>query len=102
MSVGTGSEGNPRDGDLLTIDVEIRDDRVAITRMDIRGCEALRRSIRALSKMAYGRSPEAAARIAPRELIDRVGLVPDEERCALTAIAALRAALVDAHVRSLA
>ncbi len=102
MTVGTGSDANPRDGDLITMIVEVRDDRVVVTGTDIRGCDALRRAARALAKMAYGRSPEAVARIAPRELIDRVGLVPDEERCALTAIAALRAALVDAHVRELA
>ena len=101
MSVGTGSEANPRDGDRITMDVDVSDDRIVVTRHEVNGCDAAKRSVRALAKMAFGRSPDVVARIAPRELIDRVGLLPDEERCALTAIAALRAALVDAHVRTL-
>jgi hypothetical protein len=81
--------------------VEVREDRVSITRIELHGCDALGRAARELSDMAQGRSPQVVSRIAPRQLIERLGLAPDDERCALTAIAALRAAIVDAHTRTL-
>jgi hypothetical protein len=101
MSVGSGSDANPRDGDRITVDVDVRGDCVCVTRIDIHGCNALGLVARELSEMAQGRSPQVVARIAPREIIERLGLTAEDERCALTAIGALRAAIVDAHVKAL-
>ena len=102
MSVGTGKYANPRDGDVIEMDVELTQNTVAVTRIDLRCCEAGRRAASEIAMWAHGKTPEDAARIEPRELIEKLSLGQDEERCALTAIAALRAALVDAHVRELA
>lgn len=102
MSLGRGKYANPRDGDIVAFDVEIDHDSVAVKTMTVRGCGAAARAAGELAKWAHGKTPEDAARIEPRELISRLSLVPDEERCALTAIAALRAALIDAHVSELA
>jgi len=93
---------NPRDGDVIEMDVDVRDGKVAVTRMDLRCCEAATRAAKEIARLAYGHTPEDAARIEPPVLITRLDLTRDEERCALTAIAALRAALVDAHVKELA
>jgi len=98
MTIGRGKYANPQDGDVIEMDVDLRGDTVALTRMDLRCCDAATRAAKELSRWAYGKTPDDAARIEPRELIARLGLVAEEERCALTAIAALRAALVDAHV----
>ena len=98
MTIGRGKYANPQDGDVIEMDVDLRGDTVAVTRMDLRCCDAATRAAKELSRRAYGKTPEDAARIEPRELIARLGLVAEEERCALTAIAALRAALVDADV----
>jgi NifU-like protein involved in Fe-S cluster formation len=102
MTTGRGMYANPEDGDVIELDVDLRGDSVAVTRMDLRCCDAATRAAKELSRWAYGKTPEDAARIESRELIARLGLLAGEERCALTAIAALRAALVDAHVKELA
>lgn len=102
MSIGRGKYANPRDGDVIEFEVDLTHDTVAVRSMATRGCPAASRAAGELARWAHGKAPEDAARIEPRELIERLELMPDEERCALTAIAAFRAALVDAHVRELA
>jgi len=102
MSRGRGRYANPRDGDVVEFEVDVAHDTVAVTTMSLRGCGAAARAAGELARWAHGKTPEDAARIEPPVLIDRLELTPDEERCALTAIAALRAALVDAHVTEMA
>jgi NifU-like protein involved in Fe-S cluster formation len=102
VSIGRGKYANPRDGDVIEYEVDLTHDTVAIRTIAARGCGAATRAAGELSRWAHGKTPEDAARIEPRELIQRLSLLPDEERCALTAIAAFRAALVDAHVNDLA
>ena len=102
MSVGTGSYMNPRDGDVVEIAVDTSDGFVHVTRVSVRGCAAAKRVAAEVSLRSRLRTPEDAARIEPTELIHRLELLPDEERCALTVVAAFRAALVDAHVKTLA
>ncbi len=102
MTKGRGKYANPRDGDVVEFEVEVAHDSVAVPVLNIRGCGAALRAGGELARWAHGKTPEDAARIEARELIARLSLMADEERCALTAIAALRAALVDAHVTELA
>jgi NifU-like protein involved in Fe-S cluster formation len=102
MTVARGKYMNPRDGDVIEYQIVLDHDRVLIPGFEVRGCDAARRAAYELARLARGKAPEDAARIDPRELIALLSLSPDEERCALTAVAALRAALVDAHITSLA
>ncbi|HUQ41850.1 MAG TPA: iron-sulfur cluster assembly scaffold protein [Candidatus Limnocylindrales bacterium] len=101
MTEGVGRYANPRDGDVIEFHVEVIQNTVAVKSVDLRCCHSAMRSADELAAWSYGKTPEDAARIEPRELIARLSLAEDEERCALTAIAALRAALVDAHVKDL-
>jgi NifU-like protein involved in Fe-S cluster formation len=101
MSVGIGKYANPIDGDVVEFAIDLAHDTVAVRTMNTHGCPAAARAAGELARWAHGKTPEDAARIEARELIERLTFMPDEERCALTAIAALRAALVDAHVRDL-
>ena len=101
MSAGHGKYANPRDGDLIEMDVDVRHDSVAVTGMSLRCCDAATRAAKELASWAHGKTPEDAALIEPRALINRLRLTADEERCALTTVAALRAALSDAHVNEL-
>jgi len=99
---GIGTDANPRDGDRVTFTVEVLDGRVRVRQTTLDACPAARRAAESLVRLVNGGTPEAAARIQVRELIDRLRLDADAERCALTALTALRAALVDVHVRLLA
>jgi NifU-like protein involved in Fe-S cluster formation len=101
VTIGHGKYANPRDGDVIEMDVDVRDDRVTVTGMSLRSCDAGTRAAKELASWAHGMSPEDAALIEPRALITRLRLGADEARCALTTVAAFRAALIDARVNKL-
>ena len=98
---GKGSDTNPTCGDRTTISVRVAGGRVAEARFRTFGCVAAIASASELTEMVTGRSVEDARAIQPRALIDALGGLPErKEGCALMAVGALRAALVDAQVRS--
>ncbi|OLC21440.1 MAG: hypothetical protein AUH33_01920 [Chloroflexi bacterium 13_1_40CM_68_21] len=79
-------------------------DIVAGTVADIRvissGCAAALRAGDTLQRLARGRTTEEAREIGVPQLARAMGGVDaEDERCVLTAIGALRAAVLDAHVR---
>ena len=103
MTRGKGSDANPVDGDRATIEVAIRDGRIVVTATSFAGCDTGRLATLALGRLAQGKTAEAAFAISVAELLIAIGYVPSEnERCVLTAIGALRSALIDAQVAALA
>ncbi len=98
---GKGSDTNPTCGDRTTITVRVRDGRIDDVRFRTFGCVAAIASASALTEMAKGLSVDEARALDPRRLIDTLGGLPArKEGCALMAVGALRAALVDAAVAS--
>lgn len=96
---GKGSDTNPSCGDRTTITVRVRDGRVAEARFRTFGCVAAIASASALTELANGRTVAEARALGPGDVIGALGgLPPRKEACALMAIGALRAALVDAEV----
>ncbi|HET8567815.1 MAG TPA: iron-sulfur cluster assembly scaffold protein [Candidatus Limnocylindria bacterium] len=98
---GTGSDTSPSCGDRTTITVRIADGRVAEARFRTFGCTAAIASASALTELATGRPADEALRLEPGDVLRAIdGLPPHKEACALMAVGALRAALVDARVRA--
>ena len=103
MTRGTGNDANPRDGDRVRIAVDIVAGTVADIRVVSSGCDAALRAGEALQRLARGRTTEQAREIGVPQLARAMGGVDEEdERCVLTVIGALRAAVLDAHVRATA
>jgi NifU-like protein len=135
VTKGRGSDANPLDGDRITIEIVVKDGKLAsiapeglivattkqvgeaTTRVDFeavedasaagwsafKGCETAWLASKTLVRLAHGRTVEDAFAIGVGELIAAMGHVPAEnERCVLTVVGALRSALIDAHVASLA
>jgi hypothetical protein len=100
MSLGRGWYANPRDGDRIEFEVLIDGDVVVVRRTKVTGCRGALRAAKKLRQLAFFRSPEDVAHITAGELIRALVLPRHQERCAMTAIAALRAALLEAHLRS--
>ncbi len=97
---GKGSDANPSCGDRTTITVRVRGGHVAEARFRTFGCTAAIASASALTELAIGRTTDEAAAIEPGELIRVLGGLPlRKEACALMAVGALRAALIDARVK---
>ncbi len=100
MVEGNGSDANPIDGDRLTVRVSLDGDRLVEIDARTDGCAGARASAAAVARLARGRSPDAAAALRVEDVLKAVGgLPPGQERCALVAVGALRAALVDARVK---
>ncbi len=98
---GTGSDTNPTCGDRTTITVSVRDGRIHEVRFRTFGCVAAIASASVLTELATGRTVEEARAIAPAAVIGALGGLPArKEGCALMAVGALRAALVDVQVRT--
>ena len=98
---GKGSDTNPACGDRTTITVRVSDGRVAEARFRTFGCVAAIASASVLTELAAGRTIDDASALAPGDVIGALGGLPArKEGCALMAVGALRAALVDARVRS--
>ena len=98
---GKGSDANPSCGDRTTITIRVDDGRVAEARFRTFGCTAAIASASALTELATGRSVEDAAALAPFDVLHALGGLPSrKEPCALMAVGALRAALLDVRVRT--
>ena len=98
---GKGSDANPSCGDRTTITLRVRDSRVAEARFRTFGCTAAIASASVTTELATGRTVSDAAALEPADVLNALGGLPArKEACALMAIGALRAALVDARVKA--
>lgn len=97
---GKGSDANPSCGDRTTITLRVADGAVTEARFRTFGCTAAIASASALTELATGRSVEDAAALEPADVLNALGGLPQrKEACALMAVGALRAALLDARTR---
>ena len=98
---GTGSDANPSCGDRTTITLAVAGGRVSEIRFRTFGCTAAIAAASVLTELAAGRPVDDALAIEPTEVIAALGgLPPRKAACALMAVGALRAALVDARVKA--
>lgn len=98
---GTGNDANPSCGDRTTMTVRIAHGRVAEIRFRTFGCTAAIASASVLTELAGGVNADEAAALEPADILNALGGLPArKEACALMAIGALRAALLDARVRA--
>jgi NifU-like protein involved in Fe-S cluster formation len=103
LTRGFGSDASPRDGDRVKVEVDLEGGVVMEARVTASGCEVSTKASSALARLARGRSRSEALAIAIGDVTGQIGTIDAErEECALSAISALRAAIVDAHVKALA
>ncbi len=81
--------------------LRVADGRVNELRFRTFGCTAAIASASVLTELANGLPVDDAARLEPADVLNALGGLPArKEACALMAIGALRAALLDARVRA--
>ncbi len=98
---GTGSDANPSCGDRTTITVRVTGGRVTDIRFRTFGCTAAIAAASVVTELASGKAADDAARLEPADILNALGGLPvRKEACALMAIGALRAALIDVRVRA--
>jgi len=87
----------------VKIEVDLEGGVVMAARVTGSGCEVSTKASSALTRLARGRARSEALAIAVSDVTAQIGPVDEKhERCVLTAIGALRAAIVDAHVKAIA
>jgi NifU-like protein involved in Fe-S cluster formation len=100
---GVGSDTNPRDGDRVKIEVDLEGGVVMAVRVAGSGCEVSTKASSALTRLARGRARNEVLSIGVADVTDQIGPLDEEhERCVLTSIGALRAAILDAHMKVIA
>ena len=98
---GLGSDANPSCGDRTTITVRVADGRVSDIRFRTFGCTAAIAAASVLTELAFRKPVDDALTLEPADILNALGGLPArKEACALMAIGALRAALLDARVRA--
>ncbi len=75
--------------------------RVTDIRFRTFGCTAAIAAASVVTELASGKAADDAARLEPADILNALGGLPvRKEACALMAIGALRAALIDVRVRA--
>ena len=103
MTRGFGSEVNRGDGDRVKIEVDLEGGVVMAARAAGSGCEVSTKAASALARLARGRSRSETLALTVADVTGQIGALDEErESCVLTAIGALRAAILDAHLKAIA
>lgn len=93
---GVGTVGNPVCGDMMTIYIKVKDDRVADIKFKTFGCGAAVATSSMITELAKGKPLEEAMKISRSDVADSLGgLPPVKMHCSNLAADALHEAIKD-------
>jgi len=93
---GVGTVGNPVCGDLMTIMIKVKDDKIADIKFKTFGCAAAIATSSVATELAKGKSIKEALQITRKTVADELGgLPPQKLHCSNLASDALRKAITD-------
>jgi nitrogen fixation NifU-like protein len=93
---GVGTVGNPVCGDMMTIYIKVKDDRIEDIRFKTFGCGAAVATSSMVTEIAKGKTLEEAMKITRASVADSLGgLPPIKMHCSNLAADALHAAIED-------
>lgn len=86
-------DSNPLCGDVLRIDLKIKENRIAQVRFNAKGCAISQAAASMLSEMIEGKDLEEIKKIGKEEILNRMGieLGPVRLKCALLCLKTLKA-----------
>ncbi|MDH5482910.1 MAG: Fe-S cluster assembly scaffold protein NifU [Candidatus Bathyarchaeota archaeon] len=93
---GVGTVGNPVCGDLMTIQIKVKDNRLKDVKFKTYGCGAAIATSSMVTELARGKTLEEAMKITRANVADSLGgLPPIKMHCSNLAADALHAAIED-------
>ena len=93
---GVGTVGNPVCGDLMTIYIKVKDDRIDDIKFKTFGCGAAIATSSMITQMARGKTIDEALKITRNDVAEELeGLPPQKMHCSNLAADALKAAIED-------
>jgi nitrogen fixation protein NifU and related proteins len=94
--VGTGLVGSPACGDVMRLQIKVRDDgTIEAARFKTFGCGSAIAASSLVTEWIQGRSLDEAAKIQNREIADELELPPVKLHCSVLAEDAIRTAIAD-------
>jgi nitrogen fixation NifU-like protein len=93
---GVGTVGNPVCGDMMTIYIKVKDNRIEDIKFKTFGCGAAVATSSMITELAKGKTLEEALKITRKDVADALeGLPPVKMHCSNLAADALKAAIED-------
>lgn len=93
---GVGEVGNPQCGDVMTVQIKVKDNRISDIRFQTFGCVAAVATSSMVTELAKGKTLEEALKITMKDVAGELGgLPPIKTHCSNLAAAALHAAIKD-------
>jgi nitrogen fixation NifU-like protein len=93
---GVGTVGNPVCGDMMTIYIKVKDNRIADIKFKTFGCGAAVATSSMITELAKGKTLEEAMKITRKDVADSLGgLPPIKMHCSNLAADALHEAIKD-------
>ncbi len=97
---GVGTVGNPICGDLMTIYIKVKDDKIADVKFKTFGCGAAIATSSMMTELAKGRTLEEAMNITRKDVAESLdGLPPIKMHCSNLAADGLHEAIKDYHAK---
>ncbi len=91
---GVGEVGNPVCGDLMTIYIKVKDDKIADIKFKTFGCAAAIATSSIITTMAKGKTLDEASRISRNDVAEELGgLPPQKLHCSNLAADGLKLAI---------
>jgi nitrogen fixation NifU-like protein len=93
---GVGVVGNPTCGDMMQIQIKVRDDRIEDVKFKTFGCGAAIATTSVATELIKGKTIEEALQVTNRDVMEVLGgLPPVKVHCSLLAEEAIKAAVED-------
>ena len=93
---GVGTVGNPKCGDIMSIYIKVKDERIKDIKFKTYGCAAAIATSSILTEMAKGKTLDEALKITRDDVANELGGLPAIKlHCSNLAADALRAAIAD-------
>ncbi len=98
---GVGNVGNPRCGDLMTVYIKVKDERITDMKFKTLGCAAAIATSDMICEVAKGKAIDDALKITFQDIVNGLGSLPQVKvHCAGLAQEGLKVAVEDYRSRS--
>ncbi len=98
---GVGKAGNPVCGDVMKLEISVKDGRIEDIKFQTFGCGAAIATSSAATELVKGKTLEEAESLSNKDVVEALGgLPPVKKHCSLLAEQALKAAIADYRDKS--
>jgi nitrogen fixation NifU-like protein len=95
MNVGTGMVGAPSCGDVMKLQIRVKDDIIEDAKFKCYGCGSAIASSSIITEMLKGMTVDEAKEIKNVEVVDQLNLPPVKIHCSVLAEDSIKAAIAD-------